>query len=185
MFVAYFGGFKPPHKGHLAVVEEYLSMPDVLSVYIIYGNKTRSSKDHSIKLRADHTRSIWDLFVSTLDEPTRVKLIEAEGNTLVEAANLAWSPDLAGSTITAGYGPKEPEYGTKFINVIRSLQVDKGSPLTTPVMVPTSSNEPSISSTMIRNALATNDVSYLEGVVPPGVCVRDYINILKAAGERI
>ena len=179
MFVAYFGGFKPPHKGHLAVVEEYLSMPDVLSVYVIYGNKTRTSSDRKIKLNAEHTKGVWDLFISTLDNPTRVKLVEAEGNTLVEAANLAWSPDLAGSTITAGYGAKEPEYGSRFVNIVRSLQADRGIPMATPVMVPTSSNEPSISSTMIRNALATNDVSYLEGVVPLGVCVRDYINILK------
>ena len=179
MFVAYFGGFKPPHKGHLAVVEEYLSMPDVLSVYVIYGNKARSSNDQKVSLNADHSKGVWDLFISTLDNPTRVKLIEAEGNTLVEAANLAWSPELAGSTITAGYGAKEPQYGTRFLNVVVSLQADRGMPLATPVMVPTSSNEPSISSTMIRNALATNDVSYLEGVVPPGVCVRDYINILK------
>ena len=179
MFVAYFGGFKPPHKGHLAVVEEYLSMPDVLSVYVVYGNKTRMSKDRKIRLNADHTKSIWDLFISTLDHPTRVKLIETDGNTLVEAANLAWSPELAGSTITAGYGAKEPEYGSRFMNVIHSRESSRGTPLGTPVMVPTSSNEPSISSTMIRNALATNNTSYLEGVVPTGVCVRDYINILR------
>ncbi len=179
MFVAYFGGFKPPHKGHLAVVEEYLSMPDVLSVYVVYGQKPRSSKDRKVRLNAGHTKSIWDLFISTLDDPTRVKLVQADGNTLVEAANLAWSPELAGSTITAGYGAKEPEYGSRFVNVVRSMQSDRGIPLATPVMVPTSSNEPSISSTMIRDALSTNDVSYLEGVVPRGVCVRDYINILK------
>ena len=179
MFVAYFGGFKPPHKGHLAVVEEYLSMPDVLSVYVVYGNKTRTSKDQKVRLNANHTKSIWDLFISTLDDPTRVKSIETDGNTLVEAANLAWSPELAGSTITAGYGAKEPEYGSRFMNVIHSLESSRGTPLATPVMVPTSSNEPSISSTMIRNALATNNTSYLEGVVPRGVCVRDYINILR------
>ena len=179
MFVAYFGGFKPPHKGHLAVVEEYLSMPDVLSVYVVYGNKTRTSSDRKIRLNAEHTKGVWDLFISTLDDATRVKLIEAEGNTLVEAANLAWSPELAGSTITAGYGAKEPEYGHRFVNVVNSMQADRGIPMATPVMVPTSSNEPSISSTMIRNALATNNTSYLEGVVPTGVCVRDYINILK------
>ena len=179
MFVAYFGGFKPPHKGHLAVVEEYLSMPDVLSVYVVYGQKARVSTDRKVRLNANHTKSVWDLFISTLDDPTRVKLVEAEGNTLVEAASLAWSPEVAGSTITAGYGAKEPEYGSRFVNVINSMQANRGNPLATPVMVPTSSNEPSISSTMIRNALATNDTSYLEGVVPRGVCVRDYINILK------
>ena len=82
MFVAYFGGFKPPHKGHLAVVEEYLSMPDVLSVYVVYGNSARASTDRKIRLNGEHTRSIWDLFISTLDDPTRVKLVKAEGNTL-------------------------------------------------------------------------------------------------------
>ena len=175
MFVAYFGGFKPPHKGHLAVVEEYLSMPDVLSVYVVYGQKARASTDRKVRLNANHTKSVWDLFISTLDDPTRVKLVEAEGNTLVEAASLA---------VTRGcwlyyhcwIQTQEPEYGSRFVNVINSMQADRGNPLATPVMVPTSSNEPSISSTMIRNALATNNTCYLE-VVPRGVCVRDYINI--------
>ena len=161
------------------MVEEYLSMPDVLSVYVVYGNKTRSSKDRKIRLNAEHTKNIWDLFISTLDDPTRVKLIEAPGNTLVAAANLAWSPEHAGSTITAGYGAKEPEYGSRFVSVVNSLKAERGVPMAKPVMVPTSSNEPSISSTTIRNALASDDTSYLEGVVPRGVCVRDYINILK------
>ena len=179
MFVAYFGGFKPPHKGHLAVVEEYLSMPDVLSVYVVYGNGTRMSTDRKIRLNGEHTRSIWDLFISTLDDPTRVKLVEAEGNTLVEAANLAWLPELSGSTITAGYGAKEPEYGTRFVNVVDSLRAERGIPMAAPVAVPTMANIPSVSATRIRNALSTDDTSYLEGVVPQGVCVRDYINILK------
>ena len=156
-----------------------LRLPDVLSVYVVYGQKARVSTDRKVRLNANHTKSIWDLFISTLDDPTRVKLVEAEGNTLVEAASLAWSPELEGSTITAGYGAKEPEYGSRFVNVINSMQANRGTPLAAPVMVPTSSNEPSISSTMIRNALSTNDTSYLEGVVPRGVCVRDYINILK------
>ncbi|HAI41622.1 MAG TPA: hypothetical protein DCM40_27665, partial [Maribacter sp.] len=43
LIVAFFGGFKPPHKGHLAVVEDYLSMPDVERVYIIFGQKPRMS----------------------------------------------------------------------------------------------------------------------------------------------
>ena len=178
MFVAYFGGFKPPHKGHMAVVEEYLSMPEVEKVYVIFGNSPRVSNDSVVKLTGDHTKSVWDLFVSTLDDPSRVAVMPpVEGNTIVGAAELAWSQP-PGSTITAGYGAKEPEYGSRFINVVRSLQPDRGRPMAAPVMVPTYSNLPSISSTMIRNALASNDTAYLKQVIPDGVCVRDYINIL-------
>ena len=72
MFVAYFGGFKPPHKGHLAVVEEYLSMPDVQTVYVVYGDKNRLSADGKVILNSNHTKMVWELFISTLDQPERV-----------------------------------------------------------------------------------------------------------------
>jgi citrate lyase synthetase len=179
MFVAYFGGFKPPHKGHLAVVEEYLSMPDVQTVYVVYGDKNRLSADGKVILNSNHTKMVWELFISTLDQPERVKLVKADGNTLVAAASLAWSDEVAGSTITAGYGAKEPVYGKKFIAIVQSLTKEKGHPLAEPVMVPTHSNEPSISSTLIRSALSTNDLTYLKDVVPTGVKCEEYLNILK------
>jgi len=179
MFVAYFGGFKPPHKGHLAVVEEYLSMPDVQTIYIVYGSKNRVSTDGRITVTSKQTKAVWKLFISTLDRPERVKLVETEGNTLVAAANLAWLPETAGSTITAGYGAKEPIYGTKFVNVVRGLTKSNGLPLAKPVMRPTRSNEPTVSSTLIRSALSTNDSSYLSGVIPDNVCGEEYMKILK------
>ena len=179
MFVAYFGGFKPPHKGHLAVVEEYLSMPDVETVFIVYGNKNRLSEDGSIVMNGDHTRAIWKLFISTLERPDRVKLVKTDGNTLVTAAQLAWLPEVKGSTITAGYGAKEPQYGMRFMNVINSLEKESGKSLATPVMVPTTTNFTSVSSTMIRKALSSNNTRYLEEVIPDGVSCGDYLNILK------
>jgi len=179
MFVAYFGGFKPPHKGHLAVVQEYLSMPSVETVYIVYGDKNRLSTDGKVILNSSHTRKVWELFISTLGQPNRVKLIKAIGNTFVAAAKLAWIDETAGSTITAGYGAKEPVYGQRFVNIIQSLSKEMGSPLAKPIMVPTQSNEPSVSSTLIRKALSTKDLTYLSGVVPTGVSCEDYIDILK------
>jgi len=177
--VVYFGGFKPPHKGHLAVVEEYLSMSDVERVYILFGHSPRRSSDGSIVLDGSHSQAVWDAFVSTLSQSDKVTVLPpTRSNTMIAAAELAWLPELAGRRITAGFGAKEPKYGNSFVGVVQSLAKEKGAPIATAVAVPSTVNLPAVSSTKIRNALASKDMEYLEQVVPDGVSVQEYINIL-------
>ena len=106
--VVYFGGFKPPHKGHLAVVEEYLSMPSVEMVYIVFSDSERDSTDGSLILDGRHSQSVWELFLSVTSMPDKVKILPPTSSSpIVAAAELAWLPELSGKRITAGFGAKE------------------------------------------------------------------------------
>jgi len=178
LVVIYFGGFKPPHKGHLAVVEEYLSMPEVERVYILFGTSPRHSADRSLYLDETHSQAVWHLFLDSLSSDKVTVLPPTSGNTMVAAAELAWLPELSGKRITAGYGAKEPKYGQSFIRVVESLAEEKGQPLAIPVATPSSIDVPGVSSTKIREALVQKDMKYLEQAVPAGVSVEEYINIL-------
>ena len=177
--IVYFGGFKPPHKGHFAVVQEYLSMPEVEHVYILFGNKPRQSTNGSVILSGDDSKNIWDLFIPAMSDPSKVTVLDpVSKNTMIAAAELAWLPKLSGKRISAGFGAKEPKYGKSFVGIVNSLSKKMGPPMATPVAVPTVANVPSVSATKVRDALSQKDVSYLQDVVPDGVSVEDYINIL-------
>tara|TARA_Y100001970_G_scaffold291313_1_gene427972 strand:+ start:1391 stop:1981 length:591 start_codon:yes stop_codon:yes gene_type:complete len=179
LVVVYFGGFKPPHKGHVAVVEEYLSMPNVEKVYILFGNSPRKSMDRSVVLDGSHSQQVWNLFKSSMSQPDKVKILPPTSlNTMIAAAEMAWLPELTGKQITAGFGAKEPKYGQSFVRLVDSLSKKKGHPVASPVAVPTKVNLPSISASKIREALAAKDVTFLQSVLPSGVSIDQYINIL-------
>ena len=180
LVVAFFGGFKPPHKGHLAVVEDYLSMPDVERVYIIFGQKPRMSSDGSVVIDAEDSRAIWELFLSGIFGGDRVQLIESHvGNPVIKAAELAWDESLSGKRITAGFGPKESSYGNMFLKIIDATKKRVGNPIAVPVMVSSNVDVPSVSATMIRDAIASGDVEFIKSAIPNWVNAEEYINLLK------
>jgi len=180
LVVAFFGGFKPPHKGHLAVVEDYLSMPDVEKVYIVFGQKPRKSSDESVIIDAQDTRAIWNLFLSGIVGGDKVELIESHvGNPVIKAAELAWDESLSGKRITAGFGPKESSYGNMFLKIIDATKKRVGNPIAVPVMVSSNVDVPSVSATMIRDAIASGDVEFIKSAIPNWVNAEEYINLLK------
>ena len=180
LVVAFFGGFKPPHKGHLAVVEDYLSMPDVEKVYIVFGQKPRKSSDESVIIDAQDTRAIWNLFLSGIVGGDKVELVEDfTGNPIIKAAELAWDDSLVGKRLTAGFGPKESSYGSTFLKIVSATEKRVGEPVVTPVMVPSSVDVPSVSATMIRDAIASGDIEFIKSAIPSWVNAEEYINLLK------
>ncbi len=180
LVVAFFGGFKPPHKGHLAVVEDYLSMSDVEKVYIIFGPKPRLSSDGSVVIAAEDSKAVWELFLSGIFGSEKVELVESQlANPVIKAAELAWDESLSGRRITAGFGPKESSYGKMFLKIINATQKRVGAPVASPVMVSSNVDVPSVSATMIRDAIANNDIEFVKSAIPHWVDVEEYINLLK------
>ena len=179
LVVVYFGGFKPPHKGHLAVVEEYLSMPDVQAVYILFGNKTRSSSDGSVVIGAETAKRLWGLLLKEVPKDKVIGKIATKDNPIGEAAEMAWDERLEGKRITPGFGSKEPYYGKVFNSLIKAVESRIGPPVAEPVLVPTVVNLPNISATKLRDAIAINDLETIEEMIPSNVKVEDYIKILR------
>ena len=42
------GGFKPPHRGHVFLINEYATHPDVEEVVVFVGSSVRMSDDKSV-----------------------------------------------------------------------------------------------------------------------------------------
>lgn len=87
----YTGSFKPPHKGHLALVKKMLKMTKPVKdgypnyVYIFISKKER---DPCNKLTGEVSRYVWKEYIKTLSvkDQSRVKLIVSKLTSPVQTA---------------------------------------------------------------------------------------------------
>ena len=56
------GGFKPPHRGHVEMINHFANLPNVDEVIIFTGSKSRQSSDGSVVVTAEKARKLFNLF---------------------------------------------------------------------------------------------------------------------------
>ena len=56
------GGFKPPHRGHVEMINHFANLPNVDEVIIFTGSKERESTDGSVVVTAEKARKLFNLF---------------------------------------------------------------------------------------------------------------------------
>lgn len=59
------GAFKPPHMGHVDMVQQYASQADRVIVLISAPTKNARKLPNGKEITADHSRQIWNLFVGS------------------------------------------------------------------------------------------------------------------------
>ena len=64
------GAFKPPHKGHLAMVEEYANMADEVIVLISQPLKSVRALPNGEEISSGDSREIWELLTRHLENVT-------------------------------------------------------------------------------------------------------------------
>ena len=57
------GGFKPPHKGHLAMVDHYSKLSDIVFVFI--SPLSRGSKSDEAEVSFNQSKKIWNLYINS------------------------------------------------------------------------------------------------------------------------
>jgi len=72
----YPGSFKPPHKGHFAVIEALSAMDDILSIRVIISSETREG------ITPEDSLSIWRMYMEASPNP-KVLLQISQGNSPV------------------------------------------------------------------------------------------------------
>ena len=56
------GGFKPPHKGHVEMINHFANLPNVEEVIVFMGSKPRMSADKSVVVSKDKSIELFKLF---------------------------------------------------------------------------------------------------------------------------
>ena len=68
------GGFKPPHKGHLAMVQHYSKLSDIVFVFI--SPLSRGSKSNEAEVSFNQSKKIWNLYINNNEGLGNVKIID-------------------------------------------------------------------------------------------------------------
>jgi cytidyltransferase-like protein len=89
------GAFKPPHRGHLAMVEQYAAENDEVKVLISNPLKQQRTLEDGTVITAIHAKAMWDLLTGNLD------------NVTVEISDAA-SPLTAAYEFIGDEGPLQP-----------------------------------------------------------------------------
>ncbi len=176
------GGFKPPHKGHVFLIEEYASHPDVEKVVVIFGSTPRYSDDKSIAIDVEKTIKIFNLY--GLSYNPKIKLMRASTkvsstgkqyeNPFVDAVDYVQNADLEShrnNIIAIGHPTKEPNRGEQFLKATAGAEISTSLP----PIVPQSDQ---ISATRLRNAIANKDEEIIKDSLPDPSMYDEFMNII-------
>lgn len=180
--VLFAGSFKPPHKGHLESIKNFIKLPSineknftVEKVIVIMGNKSRNSNngkefnlEQSIKLfklyiKAAGLEDLVDLRVTNRDNPVKdvYDYIANEHNDLDKAQ--------PGDVILLGVSAKDRGYYSNLSKFVKDKpwQILFGTDYETPEFTTRQDSDKTVmSSTSFRNAISKNDLDKIDSFLP-------------------
>lgn len=170
----YPGGFKPPHRGHLQVIQNVA--PKVDKMLVIYSTKTRQ-KPGQVPISATQTADVWQLYIDKGLIPSNVEIRPAQTPTPVQDAYEIMKAN-PNTNYIALYG-KDEEGAWKSIEKYKK----QGEYLN---VVPTSvGNFGGFNATAIRTALANNDMETLQQSLPDGITTEEYLQALEGNSPQL
>ena len=174
------GGFKPPHRGHVEMINHFANLPEVGQVIIFTGTKPRKSADGSIVVTKEKARQLFSLFdlapnVVFGDIAQRPK---KDGSTyenpFMDAVGVLFDENFRGKNVAIGHPTKDPTYGDRFQKI---ASYSKKPLLANVVRVTPADTTDGLSATDLRNAIQNNDFDKLKEFVPDSIA-EDYVKIL-------
>ncbi len=177
------GAFKPPHKGHMQMVQHYADLADRVVVMISpLARKTPSGKDISF----DVSKKIWNIYLRDAGLEDKVTVVRSPVNSPVSATyqfveNSDDKPELAqpGDTVIPGCSTKggdEDRFKANFEKYARE-GVTISDPLSCAFVAPPEA----LSARDFRAAL--DDGAGLERFIPQGVDPDDVLDVLGVERE--
>jgi cytidyltransferase-like protein len=149
------GAFKPPHKGHIEVVQQLLNKAD--EVVVLVSPKTRDG------VTADESVRIWDLYKNIINGSVEVKI--SEESPIREVYNVVKDNPDTNFILAAGKGEVDRfKSALQFPNV---KVFDAGV-----------AGE-GVNATGLRAALAGNNPTEVEKFIPTGINVQDFMGVLE------
>jgi|10_taG_2_1085330.scaffolds.fasta_scaffold03542_5 hypothetical protein len=176
------GGFKPPHRGHKSMIDQYISHPEVEKIIILIGSSKRVSSDGSISIGLEKTLKILDLYNITNDPKVEVKTASIRTSSkgkeyenpfydAVEFVINANPEEYKNNILTIGYPDKESNRGSIFLKAVNKSQATVGLP----PIVPSADH---ISATRLRDAISSKDEEIIKESLPDPSMYEEFMNII-------
>jgi nicotinamide mononucleotide adenylyltransferase len=157
------GSFKPPHKGHLEMVKEFLNLERPSKIVILVSKLSRD------EVTSFHSLNIWDMYLAKNNLKGIVEVLESNFETPIKSAfefmsNEDDNPEFAqdGDLIILGFSTKNNESQLTVDNIDKSRLKKKIDIKIVPIE-PKFNN---LSSTDMREAIRQNNIKSLINFIP-------------------
>ena len=174
------GGFKPPHRGHVEMINHFANLPNVYEVIIFTGSKERQSDDGSVVVTVEKAKRLFNLFdlapnVRFGDIRQRYK---KDGSTyenpFMDAVGVLFDRNYKGKNVAIGHPTKDPSYAKRFKKIASYSKIPM---LANIVEVTPADTTDGLSATDLRNAVQSKDAEQLRRLIPDSIAEK-YLEIL-------
>ena len=174
------GGFKPPHRGHVEMINHFANMSNVEEVIIFTGSKPRKSADGSVSVTAEKAKKLFNLFklspnvrFGNVRQRERMDGSTYE-NPFMDAVAVLFDEDYAGKNVAIGHPTKDASYAKRFEKIASYSKKPMAARL---VKIAPADTTDGLSATDLRNAVQSKDTEQLKRFIPESIA-EEYLKIL-------
>jgi len=174
------GGFKPPHRGHVEMINHFANLPNVEQVIVFTGTKPRKSEDGSIVVTKEKAKDLFMLFnlAPNVVFGNIAQRPKKDGSTyenpFMDAVSVLFDESFRGKNVAIGHPTKDPSYAKRFKNI---ASYSKKPMLANIVEVTPADTTDGLSATDLRNAVQSKDFEQLKRFIPDSIAEK-YLEIL-------
>ena len=174
------GGFKPPHRGHVEMINHFANLPDVEQVIVFTGTKPRKSEDGSIVVTKEKAKDLFMLFdlAPNVVFGNIAQRPKKDGSTyenpFMDAVSVLFDESFRGKNVAIGHPTKDPSYAKRFKKI---ASYSKKPMLANIVEVTPADTTDGLSATDLRNAVQSKDTDQLKRFIPDSIA-EEYLDIL-------
>ena len=157
------GSFKPPHKGHLEMVKQFLNLERPSKFIILVSRLSREEVSY------EHSLQIWDMYLQKLNLKGLVDVLVSNYETPIQSvfefmSNKEDNPEFAqdGDLIVLGFSTKNKESQLKLSDINKD-RLNKKIDIN---IVPIEPKFNNMSSTDMRMAITNKDINLVKSFIP-------------------
>jgi len=157
------GGFKPPHRGHLKMIQHYADMSDKVKLFIGKGARAIRGDQNSRSITAEQSLAVWEKYLADAGLSDRVD-VEIISGSPMKAAYSVLEDAQPGQTILMGCGEKDTYYTPEALAKYTPEGV-KAQAAPCPNIVDPNTRKP-YSATAVRDTIKNNDLEAFAKFLP-------------------
>jgi|TARA_A100000172_G_scaffold74180_1_gene56065 hypothetical protein len=163
------GGFKPPHRGHMEMVQYYADMADKVKLFIGKNARPISGDEQGRKVTAEKSLEIWNKYLADAGLDGRVDVEIIDGSPM-KASYSVLENASPGETILMGCGAKDTYFSPEALERYTPEGVQaQAAPC--PTILDPNTNQP-YSATAVRDTIKNNDIKGFASFLPPASLAR-------------
>ena len=157
------GGFKPPHRGHMEMIQHYADMADKVKLFIGKSPRIIKGDEQNRSITADQSIAIWEKYLADAGLGDQVD-VEVISGSPMKASYSVLENAVAGQTILMGCGGKDTYYSPEMLSKYTPEGVTaKAAPC--PTILDPKTKEP-YSATAVRDTIKNNDFEGFVSFLP-------------------